>query len=118
MRITNTVKWVLSSKTINKEINQLIDLFLGANDERQGITASLKVTVMERIGQLNWYASSRPNGPTATEQQLLVNAKNAYEKAVTQVNEFYQSKWENYQKTIEILDLSPFKAHKLFNTNE
>lgn len=107
-----------SSKTISKEINQLIDLFLGANDERQGITASLKVTVMERIGQLNWYASSRPNGPTATEQQLLVNAKNAYEKAVTQVNEFYQSKWENYQKTIEILDLSPFKAHKLFNTNE
>jgi photosystem II stability/assembly factor-like uncharacterized protein len=106
------------SKSLKEEINQLIDLFLGTKDDRQGITASLEVSVMERIGQLGRYARSRPYGPTQTEEQLYTQAEEALNAALKEVNDFYQSKWPDYQGALNALDLSPFKPHKLFKTDE
>ena len=59
------------SKEIVKAIDEVIALYLGKVDERQGITRNPEVTIMQRIGLARQYATSRPAGTTSTETRLM-----------------------------------------------
>lgn len=104
-------------KELIKKIDDLIALYLGKEDKRQGITRNPEVTVMERIGTANWYSGSRPNGLTATEELLIQQAKDQLNEAIKQTNDFFVTDWSNYQSKMEAMDLSPFKEIKTFKTN-
>jgi photosystem II stability/assembly factor-like uncharacterized protein len=102
-----------SSEAI-KEIDALIDVFLGKQDDRQGITRSPEVTVMQRLYTASGYVRSRQNGITDTETRLMNHAKEALNNAINEVNTFYNSKWPEYQKAMEALSVSAFKPTKTF----
>jgi photosystem II stability/assembly factor-like uncharacterized protein len=102
-----------STETI-KEIDALIDVFLGKQDDRQGITRSPEVTVMQRIYTASGYVRSRQNGITDTEIRLMNHAKEDLNEAVEKVNTFYNNNWPEYQKAMEALSVSAFKPTKTF----
>lgn len=105
-----------STEIINK-IDSIMALFIGKEDKRQGITRNREVSVIQRIRLASGYSSSRPDGLTITEETLIKHAKNDLNRALESSNTFFQSEWNDYQSTIEKVDLSPFKETILFNTN-
>ena len=105
-------------KETMKEITQLVDLFLGKEDKRQGIVRNPKQTVMTRIRTASSYVYSRPDGITSTEDVLMQHATTATNNALGKVNDFYQNNWISLQKEIEAIDLSAFKEVDFFETKK
>ena len=102
-------------KASMKEITQLVDLFLGKEDKRQGIVRNPAQTVMTRISTARRYVFSRPEGITGTEEILMQHASTATNDAVKQVNDFYKNNWEALQQEIESIELSAFKTVEYFD---
>tara|TARA_B100001059_G_scaffold98585_1_gene98220 strand:+ start:320 stop:3466 length:3147 start_codon:yes stop_codon:yes gene_type:complete len=103
------------SKEMIKKITGIQDLFFGKDDKRQGIIRSPKENVLSRIRKASYYASSRPNGITKTENILINQAKNELESALDSVNSFFIDDWKDYQLKMEEIDFSPFKSIKNFS---
>lgn len=105
---------VKASKTIIKNIDSIVDLFLGKEDKRQGITRNPEVTVMQRLSQARQYVDSRQHGITATETTLIKNAKEALETVLIEINTFFNDNWKPYQSKMEQLQPNPFKKLQTF----
>ena len=103
-----------ASKDMIKNIDSIVDKFLGKEDKRQGITRNPEVTVMQRLGQARQYVGSRQNGITSTETTLINNAKNALETVLSEINTFFNDDWKPYQTKMEALQINPFKEIKSF----
>tara|TARA_R110002012_G_scaffold319389_2_gene539788 strand:- start:172263 stop:175511 length:3249 start_codon:yes stop_codon:yes gene_type:complete len=105
---------IKESKEISEKIDDLINLYLGKPDKRQGITNSDDIPVSSRLGTASWYSQSRKNGMTKTEDTLIKQAEDALNEAVTKTNLFYSESWNTYQSNMEKLQLNPFKPVKMF----
>ena len=103
-----------SSKAIVKKLDAHIATFLGKEDDRQGITRNAEVTVLNRIYLASSYVNSRPNGLTATENQLLAHAEEELKTALEKVNTFFTEDWAAYETQMKQVELSPFKEIKSF----
>ncbi len=98
-----------SSKNISKNINGLIDGFIGKEDKRQGITLDYKVYVMNRIFTASRYISNQMGAPTATENELIQMAEKSVNDQVELVNSFFNDEWKVYRNEMEKIRISPFK---------
>jgi len=110
-------KEIKSSKAVVKKIDSLIAMYLGTEDKRQGITRNPEITVMQRMGAVNWYSGSRPNGLTATERTLMMHAENELKEALEKTNAFFVTEWPEYKSKIEQVDIPEFKDIKTFKMN-
>jgi hypothetical protein len=108
---------IKASKDMTKKIEEIISMYLGRIDERQGITRNPEVTVMQRLGQARRYVSSRQNGITPTETTLIQHAKDELSAALDKTNSFFANEWNLYKSKMQALNLSPFKATKTFKMN-
>jgi hypothetical protein len=108
---------IKASKAIAKKIEEIIAMYLGSIDERQGITRNPEVTVMQRLGTARYYVGSRQNGITATETTLIQHAKDELNSALDKTNSFFTEEWSAYKSKMEGLNLSPFKEIKTFKMN-
>ena len=90
---------IKASKDIIKRIDEVIAIYLGKVDKRQGITSDPIVNVNNRIGTSRWYIGSRKNGITKTEHILMKQAKDALNAALIKTNTFFTDEWKPYQKT-------------------
>lgn len=104
-------------KDIVKKIDELIALYIGKEDKRQGITRNPEVTVMNRIGTANWYSGSRPNGLTQTESTLMQHAKDELQEALTTTNTFFTQEWVVYTTKMQQITIPEFKETKTFKLN-
>ncbi|APG59750.1 WD40/YVTN/BNR-like repeat-containing protein [Christiangramia salexigens] len=104
-----------TNKEILKEIEDVIALYLGKVDERQGITRNNEVSVMERIYNASRYVSSRQEGLTNTEDQLLDHARQELKDALKVTNDFFKNDWPKYRENMENLKLPVFKETKTFD---
>ena len=105
---------IKSSKDIIKKIDDVIALYLGKVDKRQGITRNPEVTVTQRLGLARRYVGSRQSGLTSTENTLIKHAKDALKSALDQTNTFFNDEWKTYESGMKQLDVSPFKEIKTF----
>lgn len=103
------------SEEIVKEIEEIIALFLGKVDKRQGIVRNNEMTVVERINQAERYVSSRQNGLTETEQNLIKNAREELKESLEETNEFFSEKWTEYRAEMEVIKLPVFKDIRSFD---
>jgi photosystem II stability/assembly factor-like uncharacterized protein len=108
---------IKSSTEIIKKIDDLIALYLGKIDKRQGITRNPEVTVNQRFGTASWYVGSRFGEQTTTETQLVNQFKEAFKKAVSDTNSFFNNDWLSYKKSTEKIKISHFKETKIYSTN-
>ncbi|WP_036385623.1 hypothetical protein [Muricauda sp. MAR_2010_75] len=104
-----------ASKTITKQIDSVIALYLGKEDKRQGITRNPEPSVMLRLNTAESYVNSRKTGITSTETRLVEFAEEELRIALDKTNVFFNEKWKPYRESIELLDLSPFKETKTFS---
>ncbi len=106
---------IKASKDMIKEIDSVIAFYIGKEDKRQGITRNPEITVMQRIGNANYYTATRKNGITDTEKQLILFAEEELKSVLQKTNTFFADKWKAYREAINLLDVSPFKETKTFN---
>ena len=104
-----------ASKEVIKKIDEQLALFLGKEDERQGIVRSTDPNVLTRLGLAQGYVSSRPGGLTGTEKQLIKQAEDELQDVLEKVNDFYKTEWPEYRKKMEQVEISPFKEVKVFS---
>ena len=100
---------IKASKDIEKRIDEILELYFGKIDNRQGITSDPNVNVGQRINSAARYIRSRKSGITSTERTLLKNAKDALNSALEKTNTFFNEEWKPYKASMEGLSLSPFK---------
>jgi len=105
---------IKASEEISKKIDDLIAIYLGTVDKRQGITRNPEVTVSQRFRSASWYVSSRFGEQTATEKQLTNQFKEALSEAITKTNLFFTTDWITYKKITENIEISPFKEVENF----
>lgn len=105
---------IQKAKDISKEIDKLLALYLGTIDKRQGITRNPEITVMQRIGAASSYVGSRKTGMTATEDRLILFAKNELKTALEKQNDFFESQWTSFVSEMEKIERNPFKETSLF----
>jgi len=98
-----------SHDAILKNINGLLDDMLGKEDKRQGITATEFPSTVSYLYIARRYVGSLLQKPGETEFTLVKNADEKVGAVISKINEFYKTDWVNYQKTVEQLNLSPFK---------
>lgn len=102
-------KEIEASEKIIEQIEEKIALFLGAEDDRQGITRSREMNVANRLSLASSYIRSRPTGITTTERQLITQAEDELREALKEVNTFYESDWKEYRFQMEQVEISPFQ---------
>lgn len=107
--IKNQKELLKSQDKILKSINGLLDDMLGKEDKRQGITATEFPSTVSYLFLARRYVGSLLQKPGKTELTLVKNADEEVSAVISKINKFYQTDWSNYQKTVEQLDLSPFK---------
>lgn len=108
---------IKTSEAIIKEIEKNIALFLGEEDERQGITRSREMNVANRLRLAGNYVESRPEGLTSTERTLIQQAETELKDALQEINSFYKEQWPEYRTKMEQVEISPFKPVKNFSLN-
>jgi len=108
---------IKSSKDITKKIDDLISIYLGTIDKRQGITRNPEVTVTQRYGAAISYLGARFGEITKTETELIHNFKEALNDALNKTNTFFNTDWKKYRSEVESIQISPFKETKSFSAN-
>ena len=108
---------IKSSSKVIKKIDDLIALYLGKIDKRQGITRNPEVTVSQRFSQAYRYVRSRFGEQTETEKILMNQFKDEFKKAVSETNTFFNNDWLSYKKAVENINISPFKETKIYSAN-
>lgn len=94
---------------ISDQLNELMEMVFGAEDDRQGITRNPEPTVLNRLFAPNRYLGGDYDGPGVTERRLAERAKAHVEEAVEKINRFFREEWPAYQETMMEANLSPFK---------
>jgi len=97
-------------KEMEKSLTELQDLYVGKQDDRQGITADAAPSVADRLRQHYGYLVSRPDGPTQTEIQLWQQAQQAAQAAEQKVEAFYKSTWSTFTQKISEISIPYFKS--------
>ena len=105
---------IKESKEIVKKIEELIALFIGEENKKQGIVRSREKTVETRINTAVSYVSSRQSGLTSTEETLIEHARNELQSALKTTNDFFKNEWSQYRSKMENLELPVFKETKTF----
>ncbi|MBT8376063.1 MAG: hypothetical protein KJO22_04280, partial [Bacteroidia bacterium] len=108
---------IKASKDVIKSINELLDIYFGKQDDRQGITRNREVTPLQRLGLARNYVSNSQNGLTSTETTLINHAKKALNDVLTKTNTFFNEHWSTYQDTMKDLQMNPFKEVKSFKVD-
>ncbi len=104
--------FIKKSDSIIKQIDELMDSILGAEDNRQGITSSKKPSNISFLYTANSYVNSLQNEPSKTEFQLIKNANLKIDPVMIEINSFYNKEWLDYRKLVNDLHLSSFKDYK------
>ncbi len=105
------------STEISETIENLISLYIGKEDKRQGITRNPEVTVLNRIRTASWYGGSRPDGITQTEITLLKHAQDQLNDALDKTNAFFEKDWLAYKDAMTDVKTKHFKDTKIFSKN-
>lgn len=84
----------------------------GTPSDRQGITRSSAITVMNTIFTAQSYIMGKSVAPGPQEEALLKNADAMINTAVQRINGFYDSQWKAYRQQAESTRVSLFKDYQ------
>ena len=84
---------IKATDTIIKGITAQQDYYFGKEDDRQGITSSKEVTVLNRLYTARGYIDSRQGQQTATETRLFEQAQQAANERTKESNAWLAENW-------------------------
>jgi hypothetical protein len=102
-----------SLKAVQDSINAVQDLIFGKQDpDAQGITSrSYDQYVTGKVFMAMRQISSRPGKPTATEENMVDQAKMKIKESVDAINDFYENVWPGFRETVENTEVNLFKDY-------
>lgn len=101
----------LAKNTIDT-LNTMMDMFLGEQDDRQGITRGQPNSVNNFYFGAYRYVSNALHAPGDTENKLINKFEEELTKAMEMVNGYYSEEWPKFREAVENLDTSPFKDYE------
>ena len=101
----------LSKNTIDT-LNSMLNVFLGKEDDRQGITRGQQNSVNSYYFGAYRYVSNALHAPGDTENKLIKKFEEELAKAMELVNDYYSNEWNKFREAVENLDTSPFKDYE------
>ena len=99
-------------KTTIDTLNTMLDVFLGEEDDRQGITRGTPNSVNNSYFSASRYTGNALHAPGATENKLIKRFEDDLAEAMEMVNGYYAEKWPEFRSAVEDLDTSPFKDYE------
>ena len=99
-------------KTTIDTLNTMLDVFLGEEDDRQGITRGTPNSVNNSYFSASRYTGNALHAPGATENKLIKRFEEDLAEAMEMVNGYYAEKWPEFRSAVEDLDTSPFKDYE------
>ncbi|GAB4245605.1 MAG: hypothetical protein Tsb0034_24200 [Ekhidna sp.] len=99
-------------KTTIDTLNSMLDVFVGPEDDRQGITRNNPNSINSHFGGAYGYVSNGLHAPGATENKLIKRFEEEFKEAMDQVNGYYAEEWPKFREAVEKLDTSPFKDYE------
>lgn len=93
-------------------LNSMLDIFLGKEDDRQGITRGTPNSINNSYFTARRYTSNALHAPGKTENQLIEKFEKDLTQAMKTINGFYTDKWNEFRSAVENLDTSPFKDYE------
>jgi len=103
---------IKENKAVNDSISNLMDIFVGKDDKRQGITRDPDPFISTYFFRARRYLQSTLAMPGPTEERLMQQAKDKLKPAIEKVNAFFDTQWKAYREKMEKVDLSPFKEYE------
>ncbi len=100
------------TKAVQDSLNVIWEYIMGKEEKKQGISDFSQATVVMRLFGASRYISSRPSGPTATEEILMEQVDVEVGKALDMTNSFYQDTWPAYREKVEKTDFKWFKDYE------
>ncbi len=101
----------LSKNTIDT-LNSMLDIFLGKEDDRQGITRNQPNSINNYYFGAYRYVQNGLHAPGETENNLINRFQDELAKVIEMVNGYYANEWPKYREAVESLDTSPFKDYE------
>lgn len=101
----------LCKKTIDS-LNAQLDVFVGKEDDRQGITRNQPKSINNFYRSAYSYTSNGLHAPGDTEKKLIAKFETELAKAVEMVNSYFRTEWPKFREAVEKLDTSPFKDYE------
>ncbi len=99
-------------KTTKDTLSAMLDLFVGKEDKRQGITRNQPNSVNAKMGNANFYTGNATHAPGSTERALISAFQQELNSALSEVNAYYEEAWPAFRETLEAIDLTPFKDYQ------
>ena len=93
-------------------LNSMLDIFLGEEDERQGITRGNPESINNYYWSAFRYVSNALHAPGNTENKLITKFESELAEALETMNRYYKEEWPEFRETVENLDTSPFKDYE------
>ena len=100
------------SKNTTDTLNSMLDVFLGEEDDRQGITRSTPNSVSSFYSGAYRYVENALHAPGETENKLINKFEEELAEAMEMVNGYYADEWPKFREAVENLDTSPFKDYE------
>ncbi len=101
----------LVKETIDS-LNSMLDVFVGKEDDRQGITRNPEKSINTHYFGAYRYVSNALHAPGETENKLIAKFEEVFEKALAMVNGYFSEEWPKFREEVEKLDTSPFKDYE------
>ena len=101
----------LAKSTIDT-LNSMLDVFLGEEDDRQGITRGQPNSINNFYFGAYRYVGNALHAPGDTENKLIKKFEDEIASAMDMVNGYYAEAWPSFRAAVEKLDTSPFKDYE------
>jgi len=98
-------------KKVIDSLNVQLDVFVGKEDERQGIVRNRPNAISNYYGAAYGYTSGGMHAPGDTEIKLISKFETELAKGLQMVNGYFNTEWVVFRETVEKLDTSPFKNY-------
>jgi len=98
-------------KKVLDTLNVQLDVFLGKEDERQGIVRNRPNAVSNHYRAALGYTAEGLHAPGETERKLIAKFESELTKALQMVNGYFTTDWIAFRQAVEKLDTSPFKDY-------
>ncbi len=96
---------IKQTEAIIKGITAQQDLYFGKEDDRQGITSTNDVTILNRVSKASRYIQSRQGPQTGTESQLYEQAASFAQKGIATTTAWLTEYWTPFVEKMKQVDV-------------
>ncbi len=100
-----------ATTAVQDSIKAIRGYISGMPSDKQGITRSSEITVMNTMQTAQQYILAKSVAPGKQEESLVGNAEKMINTALGRINRFYATRWTDYRKQVDGTKINLFKEY-------